>query len=53
MYELGYYTEDAKMEKLGTAKTREEAKQVYNVLHERYKCTIWIFKIEHVNPKDL
>ncbi len=53
MYELGYYTEDAEMVKLRTAKTRKEAKQAYNVLHERYKCTIWIFKIEHINPKDL
>ena len=53
MYELGYYTEDAEMVQLGKAKTKEEAKQVYNVLHDRYRCTIWILKIEKVNPKDL
>jgi predicted nucleotidyltransferase component of viral defense system len=53
MYELGYYTEDAKMEKLRTAKTREEAKQAYDILHDLHKCTIWILKVEKVNPKDL
>lgn len=53
MYKLGYYTEDGELETLRTAKSRDEAKEKYKILHDSYKCTIWIQKIEFVNPKDL
>ena len=53
MYKLGCYDENGKQECLSTAKTKEEAKERYNRLHEKYGCTIWIQKIEFVNPKDL
>lgn len=53
MYKLGCYAEDGEMETLRTANTREEAKRKYKILHDSYKCTIWIQKIEFVNPQDL
>ena len=53
MYELGYYTEDGEPEILSRANTREEARKKYKILHDRYKCTIWVQKIDFINPKDL
>lgn len=53
VYKLGYYTEDGEMEVLRTVDTREEAKEKYKILHDSYKCTIWVQKIEFVNPEDL
>ena len=47
------YNENGEMECLRTEKTKEEAKEKYKLLHEKYGCTIWIQKIEFVNPKDL
>lgn len=53
MYKLGYYNENGEMECLRIAQTKEEAKEKYKLLHEKYACTIWIQKIEFVNLKDL
>lgn len=53
MYKLGCYTKDGEMETLRTVNTREDAKEKYKILHDSYKCTIWIQKIEFVNPEDL
>ena len=53
MYKLGCYNENGEMECLRTVKTKEEAKEKYKLLHEKYDYTIWIQKIEFVNPKDL
>jgi len=53
MYKLGCYDENGIMETLRTANTKEEAKEKYNILHNSYKCTIWIQKIEFLNLKDL
>lgn len=53
MYKLGWYDENGEMECLRTVKTKEEAKKSYKFLHEQYNCTIWIQKIDFVNPKDL
>ena len=53
MYKLGCYAEDGEMETLGTVSTKEEAKEKYKILHDSYRCTIWIQKIEFVKPEDL
>ena len=53
MYKLGVYNVDGEMECLRTVQTKEEAKEKYELLHKEYECTIWIQKIEFVNPKDL
>ena len=52
-YRLGWYNENGEQECLSIAKTKEEAKEKYKILHEKYDYTIWIQKIEFVNPKDL
>ena len=53
MYKLGYYNENGEQETLRTVKTKEEAREKYKIVRDSYKCTIWIQKIEFVNPKDL
>ena len=53
MYKFGCYGNDGEPEVLGTAKTREEARKKYQILKKDYNCTIWIQKIEFVNPEDL
>lgn len=53
MYKLGYYNEDGNMECLRTVSTKDEARKKYKILHDSYKCTIWIQKIEFIDPKDL
>ena len=53
MYKLGCYNENGEQECLRTAKTKEEAKEKYKLLHEKYGCTIWIQKVEFVKPEDL
>ena len=53
MYKLGCYKNNGEPEVLRTVKTREEAREEYKILKKNYNCTIWIQKIEFVNPKDL
>lgn len=53
MYKLGCYGNNGEPEVLRIAKTREEAKEKYKILKRDYNCTIWIQKIDFVNPKDL
>lgn len=53
MYRLGWYDENGEQECLSTVKTKEEAKECYNRLHEKYGCTIWIQKVEFVKPEEL
>lgn len=53
MYKLGCYNENGEMECLRIVKTKEEAKECYIRLHEKYSCTIWIQKVEFVKPEEL
>lgn len=52
-YRLGYYDENGDLECVATATSKQEAKQKYDSVHERYGCTVWIQKIEFLAPKDL
>ncbi len=51
-YKLGCYKEDGSLERLRTVDSKESAKLAYNHLKEEYKCTIWVQKIEFVDPKE-
>lgn len=53
MYKLGCYGDNGEPEVLRTVKTREEAREKYQILKKDYNCTIWIQKIEFINPSDL
>lgn len=53
MYKLGCYGNNGELETLRVVKTREEAKEKYQILKKDYKCTIWIQEIKFVNPKDM
>ena len=52
MYKLGYYNTDGSLECLRTANTKEGAKHMYESLKDEWKCTIWVQKIEFVDPKE-
>lgn len=52
IYKLGCYKTDGGLECLRTVDNKESAKFVYKYLKEEYKCTIWIQKIEFVDPKE-
>ena len=57
MYRLGCYKEDGSLERLRTLRgeeieAKEKARLAYNFLKEVYKCTIWVQKIEFVDPKE-
>mgnify|MGYP004711851223 CR=1 FL=1 len=57
MYRLGCYKEDGSLKCLRTIRgkeieAKEKAKLAYNFLKEVYKCTIWVQKIEFVDPKE-
>lgn len=52
LYRLGCYNTDGSLECLRTANTKEGAKYMYKSLREEWKCTIWVQKIEFVDPKE-
>lgn len=52
MYKLGVYNTDGSLEYLRTANTKEGAKYIYKSLKNEWKCTIWVQKIEFVDPKE-
>lgn len=52
MYKLGCYNSDGSLEHLRTVNGKEDAKFVYNYLKDEYRCTIWVQKIEFVDPKE-
>lgn len=52
LYRLGCYNIDGSLECLRTANTKEGAKYMYESLREEWKCTIWVQKIEFVDPKE-
>lgn len=52
IYKLGCYKTGGGLECLRTVDNKESAKFVYKYLKEEYKCTIWIQKIEFVDPKE-
>ena len=51
-YKLGCYKEDGSLERLRTVDNKESAKLAYKRLKEKYECTIWVQKIEFVDPKE-
>lgn len=51
-YRLGCYNTDGSLECLCMAKTKEEAKRKYEDLKEKWRCTIWVQKIEFVDPRE-
>lgn len=51
-YRLGYYNTDGSLECLYSTNNKEGAKREYNRLKEEYRCTIWVQKIEFVDPKE-
>ena len=51
-YRLGCYNTDGSLERLRTVDNKESAKLVYKHLKEKYGCTIWVQKIEFVDPKE-
>lgn len=51
LYRLGWYDENAQLKCLMTAKTKEDALFWYKKFKEKYHCTIWVQKIEFVDPK--
>lgn len=51
-YRLGCYNTDGSLERLRTVDNKESAKLVYKRLKEEYQCTIWVQKIEFVDPKE-
>lgn len=57
MYKLGCYNADGSLECLRTIngkedEAKERARLAYNLLKETYGCTIWVQKIEFVDPKE-
>lgn len=51
-YRLGCYNTDGSLECLRTVDNKESAKLAYKHLKEEYGCTIWVQKIEFVDPKE-
>lgn len=51
-YRLGCYNTDGSLECLQNVNSKKEAKLAYKRLKEEYKCTIWVQKIEFVDPKE-
>lgn len=52
IYKLGCYKTDGGLECLRTVDSKESAKLAYKNLKEEYQCTIWVQKIEFVDPKE-
>lgn len=52
MYKLGCYKTDGGLERLRTVDNKESAKLAYKHLKEEYQCTIWVQKIEFINPEE-
>lgn len=52
MYKLGCYNADGSLECLRIVKEKEDAKCAYKHLKEEYACTVWVQKIEFVDPKE-
>lgn len=51
-YRLGCYDTDGALECLQSLNNKDEAKLAYKRLKEEYQCTIWVQKIEFVDPKE-
>ena len=51
-YRLGCYNTDGSLERLRTVDNKESANLAYKHLKEEYGCTIWVQKIEFVDPKE-
>ena len=53
MYKLGCYNADGSLECLWTTNNKKDAKWWYEQLKKEYHCTIWIQKIEFIDPEEL
>lgn len=51
-YRLGCYDKNGTLECLQSVNNKDEAKLAYKHLKEEYQCTIWVEKIEFVDPKE-
>lgn len=51
-YRLGCYNTDGSLECLQSVNSQKEAKLAYNRIKKEYQCTIWVQKIEFVDPKE-
>lgn len=51
-YVLGYYNTDGSLERLMNVYTKKKAKEMYERLKEEYGCTIWVQKVERINPRE-
>mgnify|MGYP005959902143 FL=1 len=51
-YRLGCYNTDGSLECLRAVDNKESAKLAHKHLKEEYQCTIWVQKIEFVDPKE-
>lgn len=51
-YRLGCYNTDGSLECLQAVNSKKEAKLAYSRLKKEYQCTIWVQKIEFVDPKE-
>ena len=51
-YVLGYYNTDGSLEHLMNVYTKKKAKEMYERLKEEYGCTIWVQKVERINPRE-
>ncbi len=51
-YRLGCYNTDGSLECLRSVNSKKEAKLAYKHIKEEYQCTIWVQKIEFVDPKE-
>lgn len=51
-YVLGYYNTDGSLECLMAVGTKEKAEEMYKRLKEEYGCTIWVQKVERINPRE-
>lgn len=51
-YRLGCYDTDGALECLQSVNNKDEVKLAYKRLKEEYQCTIWVQKIEFVDPKE-
>lgn len=52
MYRLGCYRPDGTLECLQRVNSKNEAKLAYNRIKKTYHCTVWVQKIEFIDPKE-
>lgn len=51
-YKLGCYNTDGSLDCLRVANDKDKAKRIYESLKDEYRCTIWVQKIEFIDPNE-